>query len=310
MMGSMLGFIAPTDEGWYRCLVSEPGPREANFWKPSIKPLPRSVIPGTPFIFKLKRPHWKVAGFGYFKGFWVLPDWLAWDTFGDGNGVESLEEMERRLAHLQSGARIEADAQRRIGCCLIEDARFFAESDWIDQPADWPRTLVNGMSYDLTNGEGLRVWTECQLRAAAMDQSAASPGHDKYGKPSLYLPRLGQGIFRIQVLDAYHWACAVTQERSLPVLEAAHILPYAGEGEHAVANGLCLRTDLHRLFDRGYATVDEAHRFVISKQLKLDFDNGHSYDPLHGQQLVLPQDPELRPDPHALAWHRENRFRG
>jgi putative restriction endonuclease len=47
------------------------------------------------------------------------------------------------------------------------------------------------------------------------------------GEPTLYRPRLGQGIFRIQVLDAYDRECAVTGEHSLPVLEAAHIKPYA-----------------------------------------------------------------------------------
>ena len=36
----------------------------------------------------------------------------------------------------------------------------------------------------------------------------------------------------------------------MPVLEAAHIKPYAKGGEHDVANGLALRTDIHRLLGR------------------------------------------------------------
>ena len=35
--------------------------------------------------------------------------------------------------------------------------------------------------------------------------------------------------------------------RTLPVLEAAHIKPYALEGPHDFNNGLLLRSDLHTL---------------------------------------------------------------
>jgi putative restriction endonuclease len=38
-------------------------------------------------------------------------------------------------------------------------------------------------------------------------------------------PRLGQGAFRLLVTDAYQRRCAVTGERTLPVLDAAHIRP-------------------------------------------------------------------------------------
>lgn len=102
----------------------------------------------------------------------------------------------------------------------------------------------------------------------------------------------------------------MTQEHSLPVLEAAHIKPYAVGGEHSVANGLSLRSDLHRLFDRGYVTVDEDYRFVVGDRLKLDFDNGRSYRAVKGQTLVLPDEPTMRPDPAALDWHRKRGLSG
>jgi putative restriction endonuclease len=64
-------------------------------------------------------------------------------------------------------------------------------------------------------------------------------------------PRLGQGLFSPAVRDAYHGACAVTREHSLPALEAAHIQLYVQGGQHRVDNRLLLRSDLHRLYDRG-----------------------------------------------------------
>ena len=71
-----------------------------------------------------------------------------------------------------------------------------------------------------------------------------------------------------------------------------------------------MRTDLHRLFNRGYATVDEQSRFVVSTRLKDDHQNGRSSYGLHGRQMTLPGDRSFWPDPIALAWHREEVFLG
>ena len=57
------------------------------------------------------------------------------------------------------------------------------------------------------------------------------------------------------VTDAYQRKCAVTGERTLPALEAAHIKPFAEGGSHNPQNGLLLRRDIHALFDGGYVTV-------------------------------------------------------
>lgn len=113
----------------------------------------------------------------------------------------------------------------------------------------------------------------------------------------------------MQVLDAYGRACAVTEEHSLPVLEAAHIRPYAQRGAHEIANGLALRSDIHRLFDRGYVTIDERDRFVVGRRLKDDYENGRYYS-LQGHALHLPPNPAARPSPDGLAWHREHVFVG
>ena len=110
----------------------------------------------------------------------------------------------------------------------------------------------------------------------------------RYGTPQLIAPRLGQGIFRVAVMDAYGRACAVTQEHSLPALEASHIQPYAKDGPHDVRNGILLRADLHRLFDQGYVTITPAYRIEVSSRLKEDYRNGRSYYPLHGAPVVVP----------------------
>lgn len=308
----MNGYVAVTDPGWYERLSRTPGPKDANFWRPSARQFARLEI-GTPFLFKLKAPHNAIAGFGYFVGFTILPDWLAWDTFGDANGVDGLAALRARLSSIQEGARIQADPGGRIGCCLIAEACFFSTTSWVPTPSTWSPRTQTGAGYDLSVGEGLRVWTACLERAAVRltgDVPGVREAVARYGAPTVHSPRLGQGIFRVKVLDAYNRACAVTGEHSLPVLEAAHIKPYGSGGEHAVSNGLSLRSDLHRLFDRGYATVDEEQRFVVGRRLKDDFENGRSYYGLHGRSVATPNDLHLQPSATAMAWHREHAFLG
>lgn len=114
------------------------------------------------------------------------------------------------------------------------------------------------------------------------------------------LPRLGQGTFRIATLRAYGRACAVTGEHSLPVLEAAHIWPYGDGGSHEVSNGILMRADLHRLFDRGYVTVTPNLRLQVSPRLKQDFHNGRSYYPFDEQSVRVPKDPTEQPSREHL----------
>jgi putative restriction endonuclease len=304
----MEGFVAVTDPGWWAQLAREPGPKDANFWRPSARAFRLAV--GTPFFFKLKAPHNAIAGFGYFAGFSVLPDWLAWETFGAANGVPNLAALRARLSSIQDGARITADPGGRIGCCLIAEAVFFAREQWIAAPRDWSPRTQTGARIDLDAGDGPRIWSECRARIAPPIVGVHESPSERYGSPMLHTPRLGQGIFRVRVLDAYGRACAVTTEHSLPVLDAAHIRPFANGGEHAVANGLVLRSDLHRLFDRGYVTVDDEDRLVVGRRLKDDFENGRTYYALQGRSLALPQDAALRPAQSALAWHRAEMFLG
>jgi putative restriction endonuclease len=134
-------------------------------------------------------------------------------------------------------------------------------------------------------------------RDEPVDPLAARP---RYGAEQVIRPRLGQGIFRV----------AVTTEHSLPVLEAAPIRPYADGGEHHLANGLLLRSDVHRLFDLGNVTVTPAGVFEVSRQLRDDYDNGKIYYEMHGQHVRFPQRPSDRPDPTLLDWHASERFRG
>ena len=111
---------------------------------------------------------------------------------------------------------------------------------------------------------------------------------NRFGAEYLTRGRLGQGAFRVLVTDAYERRCAVTGEKTLPVLEAAHIKPYALQGPHRVSNGILLRSDLHKLFDLGYITVTPELKLEVSPRLKTEWQNGREYYAHHGQPLTGP----------------------
>ena len=122
--------------------------------------------------------------------------------------------------------------------------------------------------------------------------------------------RLGQGAFRVLVTDAYQRRCAVTGEKTLPVLEAAHIKPYSELGPHRVSNGILLRSDLHKLFDLGYVTVTPELHLEVSPRLKEEWQNGREYYAHHGKELRFrPENPLSIPSREFLEWHNENRFK-
>jgi putative restriction endonuclease len=273
------GYVAPTDHGWYQFLRARPDLDEVNFWRPGMVGF-AALMPGEPFFFKLKAPHDAIGGFGLFARFALLPVWMAWDVFGQANGVPTEAALRERLTRLSNDPQSLLDPDRPIGCISIAAPVFFPPDEWIATPADWRRNIVSGRTYDLSGGEGRTLWESCLERAAAAapasDWVAESLERERHGKPQLALPRRGQGTFRLAVLDAYGGACAVTTEHSLPAIDAAHIRPWAAGGTHEVANGLPLRRDLHRLFDLGYVTVRPDHCFAVSPRLRDEWANGRS----------------------------------
>jgi putative restriction endonuclease len=97
----------------------------------------------------------------------------------------------------------------------------------------------------------------------------------------------------------------------LPVLEAAHIKPYAVSGPSYISNGLLLRSDLHKLFDSGYITITTGYKVEVSSKIKLEFENGKEYYRHQGQNLVaLPEKRENMPNPDYIDWHNSNIFKG
>jgi HNH endonuclease len=308
-------FVGVTDYDWYSLHASKPRVDEVNFWRPSPESSFKALKLGEPFLFKLHSPRNYIVGGGFFTKFLKLPISLAWEAFLEGNGARTIEEVRTRIGKYREPIGPFDDPY--IGCIILAEPFFFREPDWIPAPADFKGPTVVGKGYDTGTEAGMALWHQVANRLSGLRASLADPGPAmvaatepaRYGNPVLVAPRIGQGAFRVLVTDAYDRRCAITQERTLPVLEAAHIHPYAVGGPHAVANGILLRSDLHRLFDLGYLTIDpDERRVVVSKRIREEFHNGHEYYPLHGKRILTPADEKLAPAQNHLLYHATHIF--
>jgi putative restriction endonuclease len=202
------------------------------------------------FLFKLHAPRNVIVGGGFFAYANALPCSLAWEAFREANGAHSAQEMRARIARYRRadpGDRSDFE----IGCRTLTQPFFFDEADWIPVPASWAPNIVSFKTYNTGHAEGLALWDAVNERINRPGFAGMAEAQARFGEPQLIRPRLGQGAFRVLVTDIYNRRCAITHERTLPALEAAHIRPYGDGGEHEPRNGLLLRRDIHSLFDAG-----------------------------------------------------------
>ena len=292
---------------YYNYLKSN-SPEDVNFWQPGGKTSFRALPQGGMFLFKLKSPYNAIGGVGYFWAYSKLPLNLAWDTFGTRNGFDTVEDFRTVIQKY----RRTTERNPTIGCIALTNPVFFRREDWIPVPANWGNSIVQGKKYDTKDTIGLSLWNQLQATlgkyplatSASQNSFIALDQMPQYGNPILGKVRIGQGAFRLSVLDAYNKRCAITGEKTLPVLEAAHIQPFSEDGPNQTANGLLLRSDMHKLFDDGYITITPTYKIEVSGRIREEFDNGREYYQYHGKDLlILPELAMNKPSLLYLEYH-------
>jgi putative restriction endonuclease len=305
-------WVAVTDKNWYEHLVRL-APEEVNFWQPSGSKTFRVLQAGEPFLFKLHSPENFIVGGGFFVRYSALPASLAWEAFERKNGVDSLNDLILRVRRYRVD---DQSVDPIIGCNVLAEPFFFPRREWIPVPPTWAANIVQGKTYESESEAGQKLWDAVQERInlglRIRDTGSIEPvdAEHRFGAEYLARGRLGQGAFRVLVTDAYMRRCAVTGEKTLPVLEAAHIKPYASKGPHSIENGILLRSDLHKLFDLGYVTVTPSLVLEVSPRLKEEWENGREYYAYHGKELrCRPIEAAEFPGREYLQWHNENTFK-
>jgi len=77
--------------------------------------------------------------------------------------------------------------------------------------------------------------------------------------------RPNQNAFRRMILEAYQSTCLITGVKIETVLEAAHIKPVKYNGSDELLNGICMRADIHTLFDSNNLKIRPNGDVVLSE---------------------------------------------
>ena len=100
---------------------------------------------------------------------------------------------------------------------------------------------------------------------------------ESYKKPSrterrgLVTSRVGQGIYRRELLNKFQNKCAVTGAELKEILIASHIVPWkdsSDEERRDVNNGILLSPTYDALFDKHLISFDDSGRIIISSKIK------------------------------------------
>ena len=196
----------------------------------------KAIDVGDLFLFKLHSHRDYIVGGGFFLKFTILPSSLAWEAFGIANGAENLFELKNNIYKYRKTDRL-SEPDPNIGCVILSMPFYFDEQDWIPVPYDWSKNIVQGKTYDTRDLIGLSLYKKVnkRLETGKIDKLCVAENNivDRFGREQIIKPRIGQGAFKILITDVYNRRCAFTGEKTLPVLEAAHIKPYSLEGSGA-----------------------------------------------------------------------------
>lgn len=128
-----------------------------------------------------------------------------------------------------------------------------------------------------------------------------APVDERRKTESLRVIRDGAKQFREVLLRVWGSKCAITETRVADALDGAHIYPYLGKKTNLAVNGVLLRADLHRLFDRYLVTFryDEGNLVIaVSKKLAET-----EYAIYSGQHIKFPAAKRHQPDGRVVGWH-------
>ena len=115
-------------------------------------------------------------------------------------------------------------------------------------------------------------------------------------RDALIKSRVGQGVFRKQLIEKYNSSCIITGINEKRLLIASHIKPWAvstNEERLSAENGLLLSPTFDKLFDCGLITFADTGKIIISSQIsnevvgKLHISKDDVFDLKPSQQMRL-----------------------
>ncbi|MGH8501213.1 MAG: HNH endonuclease [Gammaproteobacteria bacterium] len=164
-----------------------------------------------------------------------------------------------------------------------------------------------------------RYFTDAGERAALYDLTdlPAPPDAIEEADANLYVESRRRGRearFRLTVVPAYNYTCALTGYRCVTVnagsiVDAAHIHQFADSRNNYPQNGIALCKNAHWLFDQGlWSLTDDYEIIVATHRFHESGDSALLLARMAGHRILLPGKRDYWPDKAYLAWHRQHRY--
>ena len=189
-----------------------------------------------------------------------------------------------------------------------------------------PELKKQGIS-GLTNGSKLEkeVWNEfhgnwdklafesekilAELQGIDIQKIKGQKLHQGKDKLKTIKERVNQSFFRSSILSAYNLKCCITGLNISELLVASHIIPWKENIERTnPQNGLCLNNLHDKAFDKGFLTIDQDYKIVLSNSISKSKNQG-TIDYLtrfQNKKIELPD--KFLPSQEFLEYHRKNIF--
>ncbi len=122
-----------------------------------------------------------------------------------------------------------------------------------------------------------------------------------------------EGRFRIGVITAYNYTCALTGYRLITlssgtIVDAAHIHQFARSRNNNLNNGIALSKNAHWLFDNGLWSIrDDYTVLVAERHFSEAGQSALLLARMKDRKITLPSNPAHWPEQHHLAWHRTHK---
>lgn len=236
-----------------------------------------------------------VARDGNAVTFWIKVGWstspFAAIMFGLFPGKEGAEKSDAEFDRFVSGmcARM---AQRGITHSLLVHADDFAVAMQIDEVPKAYREQLRRFPDRARNTKSPTMWfydprPEANLALTHIVMKRAVPLDLLAGRSQIEATepvaqrkmaeielRVAQQVFRARVGDRCGWKCAVTGSALKEVLEAAHLKGKDWRKHNQATDGIMLRVDIHRLWDRGLARFSRG-KFWVAKSARDEYAQYH-----------------------------------
>jgi len=177
---------------------------------------------------------------------------------------------------------------------------------WNEIFSDWEQFAVVG------NGAFLSIQGETEREIKELKAEISKPEGDTE-KLVVSKSRLVQSFFRNTVLSSYNDKCCFCKMNLKELMVASHIIPWSESVVKRAdpTNGLCLCPLHDKAFDRGFLSIDDEYRIMVSPEIKKRKTESELFRigliEIEGKEMVLPD--RFLPGMDSLEYHRTQIFK-